>query len=63
MEETSCSEMHRLLVQAAFKRNPLGSNSKAEAGFLDGSLPSQVEDWDAVKAEDKTLVHQVDIYV
>ena len=47
-------------VQAAFKRNPLGSDSKAEAGFPEGALPSQVEDWDAVKAEDKRLVHQMD---
>ena len=45
----------RVLVQAAFKRNPLGSNSKAEAGLPEGALPSQVEDWDAGKAEDKTL--------
>ena len=42
-------------VQAAFKK-AASSNSEETAA---GVQPGQVEDWDAVKAEDRTLVHQV----
>lgn len=47
--------MHDVMVQSAFKRAPSSRNPSISSG-----LPqSQVEDWDGVKAEDKTLVHQV----
>ena len=48
-----------LMLQAAFKRSPSGSVVDAPAGVL----KCQVEDWDGVKAEDKTLVHQASIHL
>lgn len=40
---------HDFFVQAAFKRPPPGSNPEEVSNV----------DWDSVKAEDKTLLHQV----
>ena len=40
-------------VQASFKRTSTGTNTPAAL------LVSQSRDWDTVKPEDKTLVHQV----
>lgn len=59
--QTSCPLQRRydlgilLSFQAAFKK-AASSNSEETAA---GVQPGQVEDWDAVKAEDRTLVHQV----
>lgn len=46
---------HDVMVQSAFKRAPSSRNPTTSSGFPQ----SQVENWDDVKAEDKTLVHQV----
>lgn len=42
-----------MLLQAAFKRS-VGSDASAST-----SGPCCERDWDVIKAEDKTLVHQV----
>ena len=42
-------------VQAAFKRAPSASPAEAPSAVPE----SQAEDWEGVKAENKTLLHQV----
>lgn len=45
-----------MAMQAAFKRAP--SSSAAEPALQSASA-SSVQDWESIKPEDKTLVHQV----
>ena len=43
-------------MQAAFKRTP---PSSAAESSLQSTSASPVQDWESIKSEDKTLVHQV----
>ncbi len=45
-----------MTMQAAFKRAP---PSSAAEPSLQSTSASPVQDWESIKPEDKTLVHQV----